>query len=393
MESVATATHAVRTIRKYDDDFFHAGNELTYDYSDVIISYVEEEEDYDDDDDDDDDDSETENDGDCEYEEEQSLSLPLSLFQCSMPHCNETFESIASYEAHYEKNHVFQCSQPRCKLRGAALPNEHLLDLHIQESHDAYFQTMLEHYSRPRPCSSSSPSSSPHPNQLMTIMSSSQNNNNSGKLYQCLVESCKERFQNDVERCHHLNLMHGYPKWFRFHSRAKKKKKKSSHSHLRSRSRQKSRKMHANNENNSDNLRMSMENHDHDHDRDRDRDHEKKEKRRARRKAKNKNIPCRFFHSKRGCRKGDKCMFLHDDTGGGLSLSEIEISNTDSITLDNDHDSYGDGNDNGNENGNVNVNAIDMDIDEEIDELATQIRAKASISFPAKISFGRRRRI
>eukprot|EP01083_Nonionella_stella_P230762 815435_1 len=135
---------------------------------------------------------------------------------------------------------------------------------------------------------------------------------------------------------------------------------------------------------------------------------------------KNKNIPCRFFHSKRGCRKGDNCMFLHDVTGGvyggGLSLPEIGICKTDSITLDNDNGSFGDGNgdgdkdmryegikvidnaipsgnDNGNDNDNDNDNEMEMDIDEEIDELATQIRAKASISFPAKISFGRRRRV
>lgn len=362
--SNSTATYSARPIRNHDDDFFQAGNELVYQYSDVTISYVEEDE------------SERNNYNQQEEEE------PLVSFQCSMPHCYESFESIHSFEAHYEKNHIFQCSQPKCKL---AFPNEHLLDLHIQESHDAYFQTMLEHYLRAR--------ARPRSSNKMKMTPSSQHPHNSGNLYKCLVESCNEKFQNDIERCHHLNAMHAYPIWFRFHSRAKKKNS--------SRSRQRSRKkVHVDIDQQGQNTTSIPNDENYQHLQIM-KDDEKKERRWARRKAKNKNIPCRFFHSKRGCRKGDKCIFLHEDMG----VSEIEMSNSDCAGINGD--SYGDKDMLCEEIKDIDIVTDDisqvevdafcssnaMDIDENIDELATQIGTKANISLPEKISFGRRRRI
>ena len=40
--------------------------------------------------------------------------------------------------------------------------------------------------------------------------------------------------------------------------------------------------------------------------------HERKAKRRELQKQKRATIPCRYFGSKEGCWRGEKCMFLHE---------------------------------------------------------------------------------
>ena len=98
------------------------------------------------------------------------------------------------------------------------------------------------------------------------------------------------------------------------------------------------------------------------------RDRKKRDRKERKRRA-NATIPCRFYHSKSGCWRGDKCMFLHSDSVNGEDKA-TNYSNTRDVNS---------------------TNETEMDIDM-IDDLSNQIRTKARVSVPVKISFGRRRR-
>ena len=93
----------------------------------------------------------------------------------------------------------------------------------------------------------------------------------------------------------------------------------------------------------------------------------KMKNRKERKRLVNATIPCRFYHSKRGCWRGDKCMFLHSNNMHREDMATDHINNS------------------------KKGNGINMDIDI-IDDLSNQIRTKARVSVPDKISFGRRRR-
>eukprot|EP01086_Lenisia_limosa_P001430 TRINITY_DN1273_c0_g1_i1.p1 TRINITY_DN1273_c0_g1~~TRINITY_DN1273_c0_g1_i1.p1 ORF type:complete len:130 (-),score=12.62 TRINITY_DN1273_c0_g1_i1:68-457(-) len=70
----------------------------------------------------------------------------------------------------------------RCHACRALLPTNRLLDIHIQEAHDSFFEVL----------SLRSP------------------------LYQCLVEDCGQLFQTGVERDQHLVVAHFYPQNYSF---------------------------------------------------------------------------------------------------------------------------------------------------------------------------------
>lgn len=58
---------------------------------------------------------------------------------CNVPGCHFIAESLLEFENHYNSSHRYTCGQ--CKKN---LPSPHLLDLHIQETHDSFFSVMAE---------------------------------------------------------------------------------------------------------------------------------------------------------------------------------------------------------------------------------------------------------
>jgi hypothetical protein len=92
---------------------------------------------------------------------------------------------------------------------------------------------------------------------------------------------------------------------------------------------------------------------------------ERKMRRSARRKLRNENIPCRFYNTKRGCRRGDKCMFLHEDNPNDARND----ANEEEIKSD------------------VPINNEDLVMEDLANELSS-----LQVFVPSQISFGRRRR-
>mmetsp|Transcript_13126 Transcript_13126/g.18579 ORF Transcript_13126/g.18579 Transcript_13126/m.18579 type:complete len:287 (-) Transcript_13126:100-960(-) len=217
-------------------------------------------------------------------------------FPCSA--CTEVFGSIAECEAHFEEYHLFECH-----VCSSIFPSSFLLDLHLEEAHDSFFAAAVE---------------------------------SQKARYKCLSSECDTSFDSTQDRVMHLREKHGYPKWFRrFVPKpvvpvVKRKKTRCGKGQKQSQMIQ-----------NSDALVCTKPAQKVDKV-----DDEKKQRRRERQKAKRACTPCKFYESEGGCRKGDSCMFLHDEAR--------------------------------------------MDVD--MDDLATQMKNKASITVPKNISFGRRRR-
>ena len=69
--------------------------------------------------------------------------IPSSEISCNVPDCNFFCHSVMDYEAHYNAQHRYTCGQ--CKK---SLPNAHLLDLHLSETHDSYFAAQVQSASR-----------------------------------------------------------------------------------------------------------------------------------------------------------------------------------------------------------------------------------------------------
>ncbi|KAM6464398.1 zinc finger protein 511 isoform 1-T1 [Liasis olivaceus] len=109
-----------------------------------------------------------------------------SEFSCQIGGCSQVFNTLESYEHHYNILHRNVCSS--CKR---AFPSTHLLDVHILEWHDSLFHIMAE----------------------------KQN------MYQCLVESCLEKFKSSKDRKDHLITVHRYPSDFRFDKSLKAQRK------------------------------------------------------------------------------------------------------------------------------------------------------------------------
>ncbi|KAG7389306.1 hypothetical protein PHYPSEUDO_010641 [Phytophthora pseudosyringae] len=105
---------------------------------------------------------------------------------CRLANCNVSFQSVVAYEEHYEmvhRNICRECSRSFLGLR--------LLDIHISETHDAFFKIL----SKKKP------------------------------MFVCLVDGCPETFQHDDKRSRHLIRVHQYPETFAFHQRHKHKEK------------------------------------------------------------------------------------------------------------------------------------------------------------------------
>ena len=150
--------------------------------------------------------------------------------------CFQTFATASLLETHSATSHEHQCTSCR-----KVLATRYQLDLHISERHDPFFAVALER---------SGPDN---------------------KLYECLVESCTERFESDAHRAKHLVAAHAYPAWFSFHGKAQAKVQKQRYRDKKSKSRE--------------------------------------------------GTLCKFLASKDGCRYGDKCRFSHDASRAERSRS------------------------------------------------------------------------
>ncbi|XP_048763309.1 zinc finger protein 511-like [Ostrea edulis] len=113
--------------------------------------------------------------------EQESHDIP-----CGISGCSKMLDSLNSYELHYNSTHRNACSA--CKR---TFPTSHLLDIHLLEWHDSMFDLLA--------------SKSP--------------------MFQCLLESCGEKFINQKDRKNHMIKCHKFPANFRF-ERTKKEKKK-----------------------------------------------------------------------------------------------------------------------------------------------------------------------
>ncbi|KAK3591450.1 hypothetical protein CHS0354_033450 [Potamilus streckersoni] len=96
---------------------------------------------------------------------------------CSIAGCSAVFSSLKKYEAHYNINHQHVCS-----ICHKIMPSAHLLEIHILETHDNMFG----------------------------LLAASKN------MYQCLLESCTEKFPTACSRHEHMKKVHKYPANFRF---------------------------------------------------------------------------------------------------------------------------------------------------------------------------------
>lgn len=101
-----------------------------------------------------------------------------SMFSCGQFGCTSQFSSVSAYESHYHTCHHFTCATCR-----RVFTSDFMLDVHIQENHDSYFD----------------------------ILSSRID------MYRCLVESCALKFRTPDLRKNHLVKEHKYPSTFAFH--------------------------------------------------------------------------------------------------------------------------------------------------------------------------------
>ncbi|RZF42563.1 hypothetical protein LSTR_LSTR001358 [Laodelphax striatellus] len=98
-------------------------------------------------------------------------------FPCTIPTCRIVSHSPAQFEAHFNSCHRFICSE--CKK---SLPSPHLLDLHLHETHSAFFSVQADR----KP------------------------------MYKCFVEACDIVSLTPKERHEHCIEVHKFPHNYRF---------------------------------------------------------------------------------------------------------------------------------------------------------------------------------
>jgi len=118
---------------------------------------------------------------------EELLHVDYAQFSCQVPGCNQTFSQLHQSETHYNAVHRHSCSVCR-----RSLPSPHLLEIHIQESHDSFFAVLSDR----------KPS------------------------YQCFLPTCPHLSWNSTERHEHVIKIHKFPPDFRFDQVKKKGKEK-----------------------------------------------------------------------------------------------------------------------------------------------------------------------
>jgi len=118
---------------------------------------------------------------------EELLHVDYAKFSCQVPGCSQTFNQLHQSEQHYSLVHRHSCSVCR-----KSLPSPHLLEIHIQESHDSFFAVLSDR----------KPS------------------------YQCFLPTCPHLSWNSTERHEHAIKVHKFPPDFRFDKVKKKGKEK-----------------------------------------------------------------------------------------------------------------------------------------------------------------------
>jgi len=136
---------------KFDDKFFNDGNQFMVGRSGYLLDTSELHEDHD--------------------------SSDAEEFLCGEHGCQQTFRSVAAFQRHYQQWHRHTCIQ--CKK---AFPTDHLLELHIEESHDPFFE--IQESKKP--------------------------------MYRCYLPSCAQRFMTAAERKDHAIRQHDFPSDYRY---------------------------------------------------------------------------------------------------------------------------------------------------------------------------------
>lgn len=119
-------------------------------------------------------------------DDEELLHDIMKEFPCYATGCRATFKTLVDFEMHYNTSHRYVCAE--CSK---SLPSPRLLDIHIQETHDSFFQ----------------------------VLSAKQ------PMYQCYVSECDLKFKNSVERRDHCASVHKFPKNFRYDNTPRSTKK------------------------------------------------------------------------------------------------------------------------------------------------------------------------
>ncbi|KAL7302046.1 hypothetical protein TKK_0005279 [Trichogramma kaykai] len=115
---------------------------------------------------------------------EEFLHKVVKTFPCNM--CSKEFKNLLDFELHYSELHHYKCST--CNK---SRPSSHLLDLHIQENHDSFFQVQAE--KKP--------------------------------MYRCYLSECKDVFFTPALRKDHCRNDHQFPATYRFEEFDHKEKK------------------------------------------------------------------------------------------------------------------------------------------------------------------------
>ncbi|XP_055596315.1 protein lethal(2)k10201 [Uranotaenia lowii] len=102
-----------------------------------------------------------------------------TVITCNIPGCRYSCSNVQDYEGHYNLQHRYACGD--CKK---TLPNAHLLDLHLSETHDSYFAAQVQAARKP--------------------------------MYACFLEECPHKSQTPSERRDHCIKEHKFPHNFRF---------------------------------------------------------------------------------------------------------------------------------------------------------------------------------
>lgn len=100
---------------------------------------------------------------------------------CPVVGCKAKLKGLKELETHFFSRHTAACS-----VCSRVFPTSRLMDLHIAESHDSFFQAKVAHG---------------HP------------------MYKCLVEGCEAKFLDDGARHQHLMDKHKFPRTFEFHKK------------------------------------------------------------------------------------------------------------------------------------------------------------------------------
>ena len=281
-------------------------------------------------------------------------------FLCGVGSCTQRFSSIGSLEAHYQGRHRHSCAT--C---GRVLPTERLLGIHVAEKHDAYFRAMVRKGNRP--------------------------------VFECLVDGCGEVFLTDSVRRKHLVKRHCYPKAFNFH---RSPRRASAGRLLRTPSAQLGAASAAGALASADVCPITSAG------RIDTNSGASKSCRRPKKKRDPAVTPCVYDKSPRGCRRGDKCPYVHQSILVAIGSSRAPTGPENQITTakrmdasDSDDESSGGGCADGDRGsfalplGSDNLStetAACMDADDGNVEALSE--AVARIKIPSDLSFGRRGR-